>query len=103
MFYLELVAGIRKEELTALLWSDLDEERRTISVSKQAVGDRHRNVTISRPKTENSVRKISVPESAVELLRQEHEKHPRIPGCSPHQRRERCITRIPSPSSTRRS
>lgn len=25
----------------------LDEERRTISVSKQVVGDRHRNVTIS--------------------------------------------------------
>lgn len=76
MFYLELVTGIRKGELTALLWSDLDEERRTISVSKQAVGDRNRNVTISRPKTENSVRKISIPQSAVELLRQEHEKHP---------------------------
>ena len=83
MFYLELVTGIRKGELTALLWSDLDEERRTISVSKQAVGDRNRNVTISRPKTENSVRKISIPESAVELLRQEHEKHPENPWMFP--------------------
>ena len=83
MFYLELVTGIRKGELTALLWSDLDEERRTISVSKQAVGDRHRNVTISRPKTENSVRKISIPESAVELLRQEHEKHLENPWMFP--------------------
>ena len=83
MFYLELVTGIRKGELTALLWSDLDEEKRTISVSKQAVGDRHRNVTISRPKTENSVRKISIPESAVELLRQEHEKHPDNPWMFP--------------------
>ena len=83
MFYLELVTGIRKGELTALLWSDLDEERRTISVSKQAVGDRHRNVTISRPKTENSVRKISIPESAVELLRHEHEKHPDNPWMFP--------------------
>ena len=35
MFYLELVTGIRKGELTALLWSDLDEGKRTISVSKQ--------------------------------------------------------------------
>lgn len=26
MFYLELVTGIRKGELTALLWSDLDED-----------------------------------------------------------------------------
>ena len=83
MFYLELVTGIRKGELTALLWSDLDEEKRTISVSKQAVGDRNRNVTISRPKTENSVRKISIPESAVELLRQKHEKHPENPWMFP--------------------
>ena len=86
MFYLELVTGIRKGELTALLWSDLDGERRTISVSKQAVGDRNRNVTISRPKTENSVRKISIPESAVELLRQEHEKHPDNPWMFPSPR-----------------
>ena len=83
MFYLELVTGIRKGELTALLWSDLDGERRTISVSKQAVGDRNRNVTISRPKTENSVRKISIPQSAVELLQQEHEKHPNNPWMFP--------------------
>ena len=86
MFYLELVTGIRKGELTALLWSDLDEERRTISVSKQAVGDRHRNVEISRPKTENSVRKISIPQSAVKLLRQEHEKHPDNPWMFPSPR-----------------
>ena len=86
MFYLELVTGLRKGELTALLWSDLDEKRCTISVSKQAVGDRHRNVEISRPKTENSVRKISIPRSAVELLRHEHEKHPDNPWMFPSPR-----------------
>ncbi|MBM6924302.1 site-specific integrase [Hydrogenoanaerobacterium saccharovorans] len=86
MFYLELVTGIRKGELTALLWSDLDEEQRFISVSKQAVGDRNRNVTISRPKTENSVRKISIPESAIELLQQEHKKHPDNPWMFPSPR-----------------
>ena len=37
MFYLELVSGLRKGELTALLWSDLDIEDKTISVSKQYV------------------------------------------------------------------
>ena len=37
MFYLELTSGIRKGELVALLWSDLDEKNRTISVSKQAL------------------------------------------------------------------
>ncbi len=83
MFYLELVTGLRKGELTALLWSDLDEKRCTISVSKQAVGDRNRNVTISRPKTENSVRKISIPQSAVDLLIAEHRKHPDNPWLFP--------------------
>ena len=37
MFYLELVTGLRKGEITALLWSDLDARNNTISVSKQSV------------------------------------------------------------------
>ena len=37
MFYLELVTGLRKGEITALLWSDLDIQNKTISVSKQYV------------------------------------------------------------------
>ena len=37
MFYLELVTGLRKGEITVLLWSDLDIQNRTISVSKQYV------------------------------------------------------------------
>ena len=34
MFYLELVSGLRKGELTALLWSDLDTVNKTVFVSK---------------------------------------------------------------------
>ena len=37
MFYLELVSGLRKGELVALRWDDLDIQQRTISVSKQYV------------------------------------------------------------------
>ena len=37
IFFLELCSGLRKGELVALLWSNLDVERKTISVSKQAV------------------------------------------------------------------
>ena len=37
MFYLELVTGLRKGEITALLWSALDARNNTISVSKQSV------------------------------------------------------------------
>ena len=75
MFYLELVSGVRKGELVALLWDDLDTATRTISVSKQAAV-RDSKITITRTKTETSVRRISIPQEAVELLIQEHEKHP---------------------------
>lgn len=37
MFYLEPVTGLRKGEITVLLWSDLDARNNTISVSKQSV------------------------------------------------------------------
>ena len=44
MFYLELVSGLRKGELVALQWSDLDEANCTISVSKQASWDTEGNL-----------------------------------------------------------
>lgn len=83
MFYLELTSGIRKGELVALLWSDLDEKNRTISVSKQALRSPNGEITVSRPKTENSIRKISIPQEAIELLKAEHSKHPNNPYMFP--------------------
>ncbi len=82
MFYLELTTGLRKGELVALLWDDLDAEQRTISVSKQAAV-RNGKITITRPKTETSVRRISIPQEAVDFLVQEHEKHPDNPYMFP--------------------
>ena len=55
MFYLELVTGLRKGELVALQWSDLDETNCTISVSKQASWDTEGNLILSQPKTGNSI------------------------------------------------
>ena len=86
MFYLELVSGIRKGELVALRWEDLDVEQRTISVSKQAVNDETGDLVVTRPKTENSVRQIAIPQEAVELLIQEHAKHPSNPWLFPSSR-----------------
>lgn len=34
MFFLELISGLRKGELLALLWGDLDIEKHSISVTK---------------------------------------------------------------------
>ena len=83
MFYLELVSGLRKGELVALQWSDLDEANCTISVSKQASWDTEGNLILSQPKTGNSIREVSIPQDAVELLKQEHAKHPDNPWMFP--------------------
>ena len=83
MFYLELISGLRKGELTALLWSDLDIENKTISVSRQVCYKARGVLDITRPKTENSIRRISIPESAVALLAEEHRKHPDSPWMFP--------------------
>ena len=83
MFYLELVTGLRKGEITALLWNDLDIQSKTISVSKQYVKNPNGELTLSHPKTETSVRKVSIPQEAVDLLVAEHKKHPNNPYMFP--------------------
>jgi integrase len=86
MFFLELSTGLRKGELTALLWSDLDVERKTLSVNKQAVGVKGGGVKVSPPKTETSVRTISISQEALEQLLAEHGKHPDNPYMFPSPR-----------------
>ena len=77
-FYLELTTGLRRDELLALLWTDLDVENMTISVSKQ-VNRINGELVVSQPKTPNSIRKLAIPQRAVELLVEEHAKHPHSP------------------------
>ncbi len=82
MFYLELTSGLRRGELLALLWSDLDVEHRTISVNKSVSG-RHGELKVSAPKTKHSIRKVAVPQQTVELLLREHAQHPDNPYMFP--------------------
>ena len=83
MFYLELVSGLRKDELVALRWDDLDIQSKTISVSKQYIRNPDGSLELTRPKTENSVRLVSILQTAVDLLIQEHNKHPDNPYLFP--------------------
>ena len=83
MFYLELVSGLRKGELVAPLWSDVDTAHNTISVSKQYVRNPNGECVLSQPKTENSIRLVSVPQEAIDLLITEHSKHPDSPYLFP--------------------
>ena len=102
MFYLELVTGIRKGELTALLWSDLDEERRTISVSKQAVGDRTGMSPSAGPRRRTQYGKFRSLSRRWNCFVRSMKSIRTIPGCSPHPKQERCTIRTPSPNSMRR-
>ena len=62
---------------------DLDIQGRTISVSKQYVRNPDGSLELTRPKTENSVRLVSIPQTAVDLLIQGARKHPDSPYMFP--------------------
>ena len=74
MFYLELSADCAR--VSWWRFSGLDTQHKIISVSKQYVRNPSGAVMLSRPKTETSVRQVSIPQDAVDLLVQEHSKHP---------------------------
>ena len=80
--YLELTSGLRRGELLALLWTDLDVEKRTISITKQVTRTKGELVG-SQPMTYNSIRVLPVSQQAVELLVEEHKKHPGNPYMFP--------------------
>lgn len=73
-FYLELTTGPRRGELLALIWTDLDVENRTISITKQVNRIKGEPV-VSQPKTQNSVRVLPISQQAVDLKVEEHKKH----------------------------
>ena len=75
MFFLELTTGMRKSELAALQWSDLDRKQQTVSVSKQ-VCKVDGKLTAVPPKTVNSVRKIALPDETMAMLRTQRENFP---------------------------
>jgi integrase len=74
-FYLELTTGLRRGELLALQWTDLDVESKTLSITKQ-VNRINGELAVSPPKTRNSIRTLALPQQAVDLLIAEHKKHP---------------------------
>ena len=57
-----------------------------MSVDFLSTRDENGNIVITRPKTETSVRLVSIPQRAVELLQQEHLKHPDNPYMFPSTR-----------------
>lgn len=82
MFFLELTTGLRRGELLALLWEDVDVKNQSIFVSK-SVSRLDGELVVSEPKTQHSIRTILIPQQAVDLLVQEHALHPDNPYLFP--------------------
>ena len=72
----------------------LDIQNTAISVSKQYIRNPDVSQELTRSKAENTVRLVSIPQTAVELLIQEHDKHPNSP-CSSLPSRKECPIRTP--------
>ena len=72
VFLLDLATGLRRGELMALQWDDLNFKTGVLNVNKQ-VYDVRGQLQISVPKTKNSVRKIVLPPAVVAVL-QEYKK-----------------------------
>ena len=67
-FNLALFCGMRRGELIALQWNDIDFNNNTISITKSTVIVKKKVIT-KQPKTESSNRIISVPNSVMLLLK----------------------------------
>lgn len=66
-YYLEITTGLRLGEILALEWSDLNKERKTITVNKQVQRINGELVT-TIPKTKASIREISICDDCLNQL-----------------------------------
>ena len=72
LFLLDLCTGLRRGELLALQWDDLDFKTGTLTVNKQVYEVKGR-LQVSVPKTRASIRRLVLPPGVVEVLRQYRE------------------------------
>lgn len=79
MFTLALTAGLRQGELIALKWLDLNAKEHTLTVHEGRVVERRKLVEYT-----GGTRTISLPHQTVQLLEQEHARHPSSPYMFPH-------------------
>ena len=67
LFLLDLATGLRRGELLALQWGDLDFETGVLTISKQVSLVRGK-IVMSVPKTKSSIRKLVLPPAVVQVL-----------------------------------
>lgn len=69
-FYLAIYGAFRRGEECALKWSDLDEEKHTVSVERAIAKTEKQGQIIKPPKTVAGIRKITLPAKCFDLLRE---------------------------------
>jgi integrase len=67
--------GMRRNEILALRWSDVDFARSTIKVSRSLEETKAKGRTVKEPKSERGKRTIAVDAGLLELLRAEQRQH----------------------------
>ena len=70
VYMLAITTGMRRGEILALTWRDIDLVTGEITIDKQLTPDRE----IKKPKTAGSKRKVFVPAEVVEILKMHREK-----------------------------
>ena len=73
-----LTGGLREGELIALKWSDLNAKDGTLTIHEGRTVERRELVEYT-----GKTRTIVLPRQTVQLLKQEHAKHPSMPKHSP--------------------
>lgn len=68
--YFRLLAftGMRKSEVLATQWKDIDLFNKTISIGKTIAIDEHGEVVLQSPKTKSSTRSISLDDTTIKIL-----------------------------------
>lgn len=68
LFLLELTTGLRRGELLALQWDDLNFETGELHITKQVYRTKEDGLLISQPKTKSSIRTIILPPPMLAIL-----------------------------------
>ena len=70
LFLLELTTGLRRGELLALQWDDLNLETGELKITKQVYRTKEDGLLISQPKTKSSIRTVSLPQPLLTILKE---------------------------------
>ena len=73
LFLLELTTGLRRGELLALQWDDLNLETGELKITKQVYRTKEDGLLISQPKTKSSIRTVSLPQPLLAILKEYRE------------------------------